>query len=231
MHSELDALMAAEASFEKIRETLVGNLTEPERTAFWEAVHGRDSIRAYLEASTQSTGGSEAVAWQGLYADIDGVITLTNIVGPEGQSLKLQGGRIAAEAIAETIANVKAGEARRASLNDPAIGHGDEPAAGRVGPHQGNSAKQPAEGQRPPGGSEAVGVKAHLREHWLASIVCDHDAKTDTAICSCTQWRDEPHPSVGEAVDAWIEHVFATLPSPPEGIAARDAVIEDEAKK
>ena len=66
-----------------------------------------------------------------------------------------------------------------------------------------------------PGTSNTSGeaLRAHLREHWLASIVCDHEAKTDTAICSCSQWADTPHPSVGAAVDAWIEHVFATLPA------------------
>lgn len=54
-------------------------------------------------------------------------------------------------------------------------------------------------------------LRSHLREHWLANIACDHEAKTDTASCSCSMWRDEPHPSVGGAVDAWIEHVIATL--------------------
>src|SRR6185312_5337262 len=66
-----------------------------------------------------------------------------------------------------------------------------------------------------PGTSNTSGeaLRAHLREHWLASIVCDHEAKTDTAVCSCSQWADTPHPSVGAAVDAWIEHVFETLPA------------------
>jgi Lar family restriction alleviation protein len=66
-----------------------------------------------------------------------------------------------------------------------------------------------------PGDVTVKALKAHLREHWLVSVVCDHEAKTDTATCSCSQWRDEPHPSVGAAVDAWIEHVFAALASPP----------------
>ena len=67
-----------------------------------------------------------------------------------------------------------------------------------------------------PAGSGLVErLRAHLREHWLANIACDHEAKTDTASCSCSMWRDEPHPSVGEAVDAWIEHVFSTLPAAP----------------
>ncbi len=60
-------------------------------------------------------------------------------------------------------------------------------------------------------------MRSHLREHWLANIICDHEAKTDTAVCSCSMWRDELHPSVGDAVDAWIEHVFSTFHQPAEG--------------
>jgi hypothetical protein len=74
-------------------------------------------------------------------------------------------------------------------------------------------------------------LRAHLREHWLASIVCDHEAKTDTAVCSCSQWADTPHPSVGAAVDAWIEHVFETLPAALEPRASdRARTIEECAK-
>jgi len=85
-----------------------------------------------------------------------------------------------------------------------------------------------------PGTSNTSGeaLRAHLREHWLASIVCDHEAKTDTAICSCSQWADTPHPSVGAAVDAWIEHVFATLPAALASSerSGREAVIEECAR-
>lgn len=42
------ALESSEKSFEAIRLTLIKNLHEPERLAFWEAVQARDAIRAAL---------------------------------------------------------------------------------------------------------------------------------------------------------------------------------------
>ena len=42
------ALQRSEYEFETIRQILVGNLTEPERTAFWRAVNARDATRAAL---------------------------------------------------------------------------------------------------------------------------------------------------------------------------------------
>lgn len=51
MTPEHKALVAAEASFEKIRLILVNHLDEPERSAFWEAVSARDKIRESLSAS------------------------------------------------------------------------------------------------------------------------------------------------------------------------------------
>jgi hypothetical protein len=57
-------------------------------------------------------------------------------------------------------------------------------------------------------------IKAVLREHWLTGIVCDHEAKTDRATCSCSVWRCEPLPSVGAAVDAWINHVLCPVSRP-----------------
>lgn len=53
-----------------------------------------------------------------------------------------------------------------------------------------------------------------LRGHWLTGIICNHDDKTDVATCSCSLWQCEPMPSVGAAVDAWIEHA---LTAPPPG--------------
>jgi hypothetical protein len=47
-----DALVRAEASFESIRKTLINNIAEPERSAFWEAVKGRDSIRSTFDQAT-----------------------------------------------------------------------------------------------------------------------------------------------------------------------------------
>jgi len=43
-----DALQLADGAFESIRNKLVNNLYEPERSAFWAAVNARDSIRAAL---------------------------------------------------------------------------------------------------------------------------------------------------------------------------------------
>jgi hypothetical protein len=50
-----------------------------------------------------------------------------------------------------------------------------------------------------------------LRDHWLASIVCDGLAKTDKPVCACTVWSCEPKPTVLEAIDAWISHVEQKL--------------------
>ena len=47
-----------------------------------------------------------------------------------------------------------------------------------------------------------------LRKHWLTGIECNHEARTDVATCYCSRWRSEPQPSVGEAVERWIEHVL-----------------------
>lgn len=52
----------------------------------------------------------------------------------------------------------------------------------------------------------------HLGTHFLFAIECDHEAKTDVAICACSQWRCPPQPSVGAAVDMWVVHVFDTSP-------------------
>lgn len=47
-----------------------------------------------------------------------------------------------------------------------------------------------------------------LRAHWLTGLECDHDAKTDVANCFCGKWRPAPEPSVGQAVERWVEHVM-----------------------
>ena len=46
-----EALRKAGVSFETIRLTLIKNLEEPERSAFWEAVHARDATRAALSGT------------------------------------------------------------------------------------------------------------------------------------------------------------------------------------
>jgi hypothetical protein len=52
-----------------------------------------------------------------------------------------------------------------------------------------------------------VTVLAVLRDHWLAEIACDHDRGTDRPRCACSQVDLGEHPSVGYAVQAWINHV------------------------
>lgn len=47
-----------------------------------------------------------------------------------------------------------------------------------------------------------------LEGHYLAQVVCDHDRKMDNPICSCSQVFLGWHPSVGEAVQAWVDHVM-----------------------
>lgn len=54
-------------------------------------------------------------------------------------------------------------------------------------------------------------LRTALREHWLTGIHCDHEAQTDVATCYCSVWKSDPLPSVGAAVDAWIEHLLTHL--------------------
>lgn len=62
-----------------------------------------------------------------------------------------------------------------------------------------------------------AGFAEMLRKHWLWQVECHHETKTDTPRCSCSRWPCEPQPSVGEAVERWIEHVLEELIA--EGIA------------
>jgi hypothetical protein len=55
-------------------------------------------------------------------------------------------------------------------------------------------------------------IRKALKEHWLTSIQCDHESRTDRAGCFCGTWYCEPQPSIGEAVDKWIEHLIDSLP-------------------
>ncbi len=64
-----------------------------------------------------------------------------------------------------------------------------------------------------PSSSGTSGLRHALREHWLTGIHCDHDTKTDTATCYCTIWRSEPMPTVGAALDAWIDHLLEHIPA------------------
>jgi len=54
-------------------------------------------------------------------------------------------------------------------------------------------------------------LRAVLREHWLTSVECLHDSKQDIAHCYCTVWASAPQPSVGAAIDAWVEHVMEII--------------------
>lgn len=49
-----DALTAAADTMEAIRLTLIAHLAEPERTAFWAAVQGRDAARSALTPETKA---------------------------------------------------------------------------------------------------------------------------------------------------------------------------------
>lgn len=51
-------------------------------------------------------------------------------------------------------------------------------------------------------------LAAVLREHFLAQIICDHDKKQDNPVCACSKVHLGWHPSVGAAVNAWVEHVM-----------------------
>ena len=50
-----------------------------------------------------------------------------------------------------------------------------------------------------------------LREHYLAEVICDHERKMDNPVCACSRVNLGWHPSVGAAVEAWIEHVLRSI--------------------
>jgi hypothetical protein len=50
-----------------------------------------------------------------------------------------------------------------------------------------------------------------LRKHWLWQVECHHADKTDTSRCFCSLWVCQPQPSVGEAIERWVEHVLEHL--------------------
>ena len=51
-------------------------------------------------------------------------------------------------------------------------------------------------------------VAAALKEHYLAGITCDHARHEDNPVCACSRVFLGWHPSVGQAVEAWITHVM-----------------------
>ena len=57
-----------------------------------------------------------------------------------------------------------------------------------------------------------VGVVANvLSKHYLVEVICDHEREMDNPRCACSLVNLGWHPSVGQAVNAWIEHVLEVL--------------------
>lgn len=54
-------------------------------------------------------------------------------------------------------------------------------------------------------------VRAVLREHYLAGIVCDHETNTDAAACNCSRWRSPVVESPAAAAGVWIDHFIEEL--------------------
>lgn len=61
-------------------------------------------------------------------------------------------------------------------------------------------------------------LRSVLKEHWITSVNCDKQESMNRASCSCSLLVGHRVPSVGAAVDEWIEHVLATLASPHEQV-------------
>jgi hypothetical protein len=49
-----------------------------------------------------------------------------------------------------------------------------------------------------------------LKDHYLVTVECDHNTKQDRPICACSLVDLGWHPSVGHAVEAWIDHLAAS---------------------
>lgn len=58
--------------------------------------------------------------------------------------------------------------------------------------------------------TQAALVFTLLADHW-PTIVCDHERKTDKAQCSCCTYEPPECPSVGAAVQSWIDHVRSLM--------------------
>jgi len=54
-------------------------------------------------------------------------------------------------------------------------------------------------------------LRAVLHQHYLTQITCDHERKMDNPVCACSLVNLGWHPSVGDAVGAWITHVIGEL--------------------
>ena len=49
-------------------------------------------------------------------------------------------------------------------------------------------------------------MRVLLRAHWLMSMECLHVIRSDVAHCACG-WKSTIQPSVGSAVERWIDHL------------------------
>lgn len=49
-------------------------------------------------------------------------------------------------------------------------------------------------------------LKRVTEGHYLTAMKCDHEAKTDVAVCWC-MWTSSPQPCVGDAVKEFADHV------------------------
>ena len=72
---------------------------------------------------------------------------------------------------------------------------------------------------------------AILRKHYLAGIECNHKSKTDRAMCACSRWNCPPQPSVGAAVERWLEHVQSAVIDEEFAGMATDEAYQEEARK
>ena len=52
-------------------------------------------------------------------------------------------------------------------------------------------------------------TRALLRSHYLMGVNCDPVKRQDNAVCQCSRVNLGWHPSIGAAVESWIEHVAA----------------------
>jgi len=58
-------------------------------------------------------------------------------------------------------------------------------------------------------------LRTALAEHYLAGITCDGAQERDNPVCACSRIFLGWHPSVGDAVGAWIGHVLGVLAGDP----------------
>jgi len=57
----------------------------------------------------------------------------------------------------------------------------------------------------------AADLRRVLQDHYLFQVACDHDRKLDKPICACSRINLGWYSSVGDAVNAWIDHTLGML--------------------